>query len=785
MPSSHSPDKLWYEQPAANWEQALPLGNGRLGSMVSGSPDVDHLWMNEDSVWHGGPQHRTNPFARDALPEVRELLLQQKVKEAEDLLSRTFTSMPAGKRHYLPLGDVYLHFGHATAKTGGVEALTGIPDLTVSGADNDDATGYVRSLDLKTSVAETKYTFRGVDYTREYFASIADEVTCVRLTATRPASISFTLRVHRCSLDKPIDGLNCMYDSVEAIPQGLLLKAKCGGQGAVEAAMGVMVILEGAQAECLQGSEVVVRNADSALVLISGETDFRNPDAGSASISRLVQASRYSWDDLLSRHRAHYSPLYSRVSIDLGHSSACALATDKRIARVKSGEEDECLIALLVNFARYLLISCSLSGLPANIQGLWNKDFQPAWGSKFTININVQMNYWPAEVLNLSECHQPLFDFIERLSVTGSQVAQEMYGCRGFVAHHSTDIWADASPQDRYIPSSYWCLGGAWLCLHIWEHYLFTLDGDFLRWAYPILKDAAVFFEDFLIEVDGKLVVAPSTSCENTYFIPGTRQAAAICIGATWDSQILHELFTACAGASRVLGHDDAAANYESLLARLPQPKTGKHGQLLEWMEDFEEAEPGHRHISHAFGLFPGSSIHTPELKDALRVTLQRRLASGGGHTGWSAAWLLCLYARLRDPEAAHGMLSRLMSHSTLDNLFGDHPPFHIDGNFGLAAGVAEMLLQSQEKGVLTLLPCLPKQWEAGGSATGLCARAGIEVDLTWKDGLLVHARIHAKRTKVKVKCCIDENRLKGGPNEVELSLDLGQSITLSGVWTD
>lgn len=782
METEHNHHTLWYEQAASRWEQALPIGNGRLGAMISGSPDIDHLWMNEDSVWYGGPQNRTNPAAKASLPVVRNLIQQNKIKEAEDLMRRNFTSMPRSMRHYEPLGDVFLDFGHGREPPEKGMRFTGIPDLT-RGPTTEAAVDYRRSLDMSTGIAETRYTYQGVEYRRKYFASVTDEVVCVRVSANRKRSVKFKIRVHRGAHENPHQELNCVFDALEATPSGLLLKAKLGGHGASDAVMGVHVLVEG-DAECLVGEEIVVNGADSAMVFIAGETSYRNADPRLQALARLEQASRRSWQDLCNRHTVRFASLYSRVSFDLGHGPGCSLPTDKRLERVKAGDVDNGLVAMLVCYARYLLISCSLSGLPANLQGIWNQDFHPAWGSKYTININIQMNYWPAEVLNLSECHQPLFDHIYRLSVNGKKVAQEMYDCRGFVVHHNTDIWADCSVQDRYTPASFWQLGGAWFCTHLWEHYLFTRDADFLHWAYPIMQDAALFFEDFLIDMDGQLVVSPSVSCENSYYIPGTREVAAICVGAAWDSQILYELFNACAEASRILDYPASAERYQSLLSKLPRPKVGKHGQLMEWMEDFEEAEPGHRHISHAFGLYPGSSIQSDTLKDAVRVTLQRRLASGGGHTGWSAAWLVCLYARLRDSEGAHGVIQQMLQHSILENLFDDHPPFQIDGNFGLAAGVAEMVLQSHETGgVLHLLPCLPKTWEREGSVTGLCARGGLTVDITWRDGLLVEARITARRGKAQAKCRIDRSRLKAGSNEIALFLEDGESRTLTHVW--
>jgi alpha-L-fucosidase 2 len=747
--------------------------------MIKGGLDVDRLWMNEDSVWYGGPQNRVNPLAKPSLPEVRRLLDLNRVQEAQELLKRTFTALPASLRHYSPLGDVFLTFGHGTPSDDKKD-FSGIPDLTKR-AVRPAADQYTRSLDLTTAIAEVEYKFEGVEYRREYLASTADEVVAVRISSGTPNSVRFRVRINRGSNDNPMLERNCLYDSLENISDGLLLKANMGGPTAVWAAMGVKVVIEGGKGECLLGEELDV-TGDSVIVLIAGETTFRNKDAGQAVIDRLEAAAKYPWEALRERHVQRYGSLYSRVSLSLGeeNSTVRKMPTDKRLARAQAGEVDSDLAALMFSFGRYLLIASSLSGLPANLQGIWNASHQPIWGSKYTININIQMNYWLAEAANLPECHLVLFDHIKRMAERGKQVAQDMYGCRGFVAHHNTDIWGDCSPQDRYVPATYWVLGGAWFCTHLWEHYLFTHDREFLQWAYPLLQEAALFFEDFLIERNGVLVVSPTVSAENSYIIPGTRDIGAVCVGATWDAQILYELFTGCAEASKILGHP--AERYLNVLAKLPQPKIGKHGELLEWMDEVEEAEPGHRHISHAFGLYPGRSLLSDEHKAAVKVTLQRRLAGGGGHTGWSAAWILALYARLREPQPAQAIIQKFLARSTLPNLFGDHPPFQIDGNFGIAAGMVEMLIQSHEEGFVDLLPCLPREWEAFGHATGLCARGGIVVDLVWRDGKLTLARFTGKR-KVQFVTRIDPKRLDCGAGKVSLQLDEGVSKIFTGSW--
>jgi alpha-L-fucosidase 2 len=761
--SQSSHQILWYKTPAPIWDHALPVGNGRLGAMVFGgansgtnngdlqasrqnAPLMDgsqtsgadeHLQLNESSLWQGSRADRLNPRAHEAVPEIRKLLLESqgldgvKISAAEKLVQDDMIGIPPGMPSYSTLGDLYLR-----------------------SSNKDTVSDYHRQLDLETGVVRITYTMNGVHYTREVFASVPDEVIVMRLSADKKGAIGF-----RLGMDRPADF------AVHARGEDtLVLREGAEHKDEIRFAGEALVLPTGGSVHA-EGSELVVAYADSVTILIAAATSFKGgPFAGgdpeAQCESTLAQARTHSADQILARQEAAYQPVYKRMALHLGAASAANedLPTDERIKRVSAGADDLGLQELYFEFARYLLISSSRpDGLPANLQGIWASGISNPWGSKWTININTEMNYWLAEPAGLEDSTLPLINLIDMVrtpaSGTGMRVAHDYYGARGFVIHHNTDLWGDAEPIDGY-QWGIWPMGGAWLSLHAWDHYAFTQDKKFLKdRAWPILHDASQFFLDYLVDDgSGHLVTGPSISPENSYRLPdGTGHS--VTMAPTMDIEIVRELFTRTLDAGKLLGEDAAfLKQVEDARSKLPPFTIGRFGQLQEWQRDYDEAEPGHRHISHLWALYPGTQIsleHTPDLAKAARASLERRLSFGGGQTGWSRAWVVNYWDHLHDGEQAYESLQVMIRQSTFPNLMDTHPPglFQIDGNLGAANGMLEALVQSRwmaDYSEIELLPALPEQWSEG-FIEGVHVRGGAVLDMRWKAGKIVFMELRAK----------------------------------------
>lgn len=751
--------KLWYKKPADKWVDGLPLGNGTLGAMVLGNVFNERLSLNEDTLWTGFPKDKTNYSSKDYLEEVRNLIDNEKYYEAQEIINEKMLS--SYTESYAPLGDLLLDFYYK----------------------DNSFSNYSRELDLEKALVIVKYNVGNIEIKREAFVSAEDKVLVMKITSREELALNFDIRLKSLLKSKSYKdgdlGLALKgITPIELLPsyvndETIIYDEK----GQLGTKFSVRIRVNSRDGEVNVNENILkVRNSSEVVLLLSASTNFEEFNVMQGSLGRneealseiiINKASELSYNELFSNHLKEYTELFSRVDFKLGEEEEL-LPTDERLERLKSGEEDLSLITLYFHYGRYLLISSSRSGSePANLQGIWNEEVRPPWSSNYTTNINTEMNYWPAEVCNLPECHEPLLNMIKDLSVSGVRTAKEEFNCNGWTANHNSDIWRYSNTVLGSCEWGYWPMGGPWLCQHIFQHYDFNRDKEFLKEYYPILKGSAEFLLSWLKEDDnGFLNTCPSTSPENN-FLDNEKRPCAASKSSTMDIAIIRDLFTNVITASEELNIDrDFKEKIKTAMDKLPKYKINKFGGIQEWFKDFEEKEPGQRHISHLFGLYPGKEIteyKNEALIEVCKNTLSRRLAQGGGHTGWSCAWIINFYARLKDSDLAYKYLKTLLSKLTYPNLFCVHPPFQIDGNFGGTAGIAEMLIQSHTD-YIEILPAISKEWKTG-EVKGLKARGGFIVDIAWEDNKLSKLKIKATSAGT---CNIKYRRNLEDPSKVE-----------------
>lgn len=748
-------NRIYINKAAKTWEEGLPIGNGRIGATVLGKIAEEMITINEETIWYGPMRNRKNPDCLGHIDEIRQLLVDGEVEKAQFMAKMAMTSTPKYMNPYQPAGDLKIQFpGHLSKRTSNRSCYL----------DLDEATAYVKytlhkRLPAKDGEEEGELVL--TNYVREHFVSQKYQVVVIRLTADIPGSLTISANMNR----KPFEEYSEKVDSKTVCNYG-----QCGA-GGVNYFTGVRMVAKGSEVKTL-GDFVYTENADEVILYVTSETDFGGNTAYRENcLARLDAAQEAGYAEIRRAHLDWFVPLFNRVKLDINHCEGDERTIEAQLEELKSKEREssDALTLLLFNYAKYLMICSSYDcKLPANLQGIWNGEYVPPWQSEFTININTEMNYWFVEKCNLPECHMPLFELIDRLVENGRATAKELYGCRGFCAHHNTSLWANTDPEGIMDASPFWPMGGAWLSLHMYEHYLFTGDETFLKErALPVMREAIRFFEDYLYEMeDGTLVTGPSVSPENTY-LSKIGQKGALCMGPTMDIQILRQLFGwFIEGSERVGGDKEDVELVRAMLGKLPLTKISSDGRVQEWLEEYEETEPGHRHISHMYGLHPGNEItqRNPELFAAAEKTIDARLSKGGGHTGWSRAWIACFFARLKKGEKVFENINGLLKKSIKNNLYDTHPPFQIDGNFGIAEAMLESLIQSHNP-YIELLPALPQAW-ACGSLTGVRLRGALTADLDWEGHKVTSFVVTADKN-----CVVT---VKNGEHMFEVGLEAG-----------